>query len=162
MPVSRWIFTGIALLFFSGACGSSQEKAIPDDHIGLVDADIRDTPVPRAFADNSTEPGETPVLAPAYAGSPPVIPHGIADFLETVLQEHFGAAWEACTPAGRKAAAAAAAAKADAAEHAAAQAEGEAADEAHPTTAEQAAAKRRQAEQERHHADNLKAAAKGK
>jgi cytochrome c-type protein NapB len=89
MRVSHRILTGIALLLYSGACGPSQETAIPDDRIGLVDADIGDTPTPPAFEDNTTEPGEMPVRPPVYLGSPPVVPHGIADFLPITREQNF-------------------------------------------------------------------------
>lgn len=88
MRASRWILIGIWLLLFAGACSSSQETAIPDDRIGLVDADIRDTPTPQAFEENTTEPGEMPARAPVYPGSPPVVPHGIADFLPITREQN--------------------------------------------------------------------------
>jgi nitrate reductase cytochrome c-type subunit len=54
---------------------------IPDDMIGLVHQDIRAVPAPEAVHDNLSDPGERPLPQRWNDVSPPVIPHGIADFL---------------------------------------------------------------------------------
>jgi len=55
-------------------------KAIPDGEISLYPGSVFEVPVPPPVADNATDPGEAP-LPPRPRHLPPVIPHGIADFL---------------------------------------------------------------------------------
>ncbi len=78
---------GFALLVALGAEGpgtpptAGSDDGIPDDVIGLVHRDIREVPVPDAVYDNLSEPAERPLPERWNDVSPPVIPHGIADFL---------------------------------------------------------------------------------
>ena len=59
------------------------EKAIAgisEEAIGLADAKLGELPPLAPTPALPAEPGEAPTQAPAYAGSPPVVPHGVADF----------------------------------------------------------------------------------
>lgn len=85
---------GLAVLFALGArvpAATSTPDApagIPDDRIGLVPLDITAIPVPDAVRDNLSEPGERPLPARWNDAAPPVIPHGIADFLPITKTEN--------------------------------------------------------------------------
>jgi cytochrome c-type protein NapB len=72
------------------ACGpsGSPQVGIPDDDIGLSKVDVRDTAVPEPFPHNGSDPGDQPTMSPAYQGSPPIIPHGIDDFLPITPSEN--------------------------------------------------------------------------
>jgi cytochrome c-type protein NapB len=71
----------LGLLLVAAACGGGTEPGIPDDEIGLSKADIFDVPDPDVYTEVAAEPGEGAAVARAYDGAPPVISHGIADFL---------------------------------------------------------------------------------
>jgi cytochrome c-type protein NapB len=79
----------VALILGSG-CGAtgSDKVGVPDDAIGLSKVDIRETAVPEPVPQNATDPGERPTTTPAFPGSPPVIPHGIDDFLPITRSEN--------------------------------------------------------------------------
>lgn len=83
MHASKWILAPLAGLILGVACGpsGSPQSGIPDDAIGLSPVDVRDTAIPDPVPQNTSDPGDEPTRPPAYAGSPPVIPHGIDDFL---------------------------------------------------------------------------------
>ena len=68
----------LAVLTILIAAASSDVN--PDRDLGLVKTSVFDTPVPPAVHENATDPGDEPILPRAYAGAPPRIPHGIADF----------------------------------------------------------------------------------
>jgi len=54
--------------------------AIPDEKIGLAAARLGELPKLAMTPTLPAEPGEAPTQAPAYVGSPPVVPHGVDDF----------------------------------------------------------------------------------
>ena len=54
---------------------------LPDTQIGLSAGNIFDIPEPAAVKQNETEPGDEGTLPRVHPKSPPVIPHGIAEFL---------------------------------------------------------------------------------
>jgi cytochrome c-type protein NapB len=67
--------------------GASMTGAgIPDDKLGLSKTSVRDTPDPIVARHNSLDPGEADVVWPAFKGAPPVIPHGIVDFLPITIE----------------------------------------------------------------------------
>jgi cytochrome c-type protein NapB len=66
----------IAAIVFQGC-----STGTPDAEIGLSKTSVFDTPSPAAVEVNQTMPGENPVHPRANAVEPPVIPHGIGDFL---------------------------------------------------------------------------------
>ena len=60
---------------------ASAAAPIPDASLGLSKTSVFDAPAPPPFKPNGSAPGELPVLPRPYALAPPIIPHGIADFL---------------------------------------------------------------------------------
>jgi nitrate reductase cytochrome c-type subunit len=60
----------------------------PDTGFGLSKTSVFDVPSPDPMPADGGDPGDQPVLPRFYDGSPPVIPHGIADFLPITRQEH--------------------------------------------------------------------------
>lgn len=76
------VFIGVTLLagiVLAGCEGDS--KSTPDNDVGLSKASVFDSPAPESTLTNQTEPGDQPVTPAEYADQPPVIPHGIADFI---------------------------------------------------------------------------------
>jgi len=61
--------------------GTRVAPGLPPSQVGLVKEPIDRVPVPPAVAFNTSSPGERVPAARPYAGAPPTIPHGIADFL---------------------------------------------------------------------------------
>ena len=71
---------GLSLL--AAACaGHRTVSGIPDEQIGLSKAEIFDVSDPEAHNVVTADPGEGAIVDRAYDGAPPVISHGIADFL---------------------------------------------------------------------------------
>ena len=61
---------------------------VPDSALGFVGASVFSVPVPTRYHANGSDPGERPRLPRAYRGSPPRIPHGVADFLPITPAEN--------------------------------------------------------------------------
>lgn len=61
--------------------GTSDGSAISDEQVGLTKASVFDTPTPAPVVPNTSDPGEQAPVPAAFDGSPPVIPHTIADFV---------------------------------------------------------------------------------
>jgi len=80
------------LLLFCVAVGSIacavRTDGIPDDQIGLSKVDVFDVPEPDPFLDNTLDPGDGTPAVRAYEGAPPVISHGIADFLPITREDN--------------------------------------------------------------------------
>ena len=60
---------------------NDDSTGIPDDRIGLVHQDIEAIPIPDEVHDNMSAPGERSLPSRWNELAPPVIPHGIDDFL---------------------------------------------------------------------------------
>jgi hypothetical protein len=56
-------------------------RPIPDKDLGLSKASVFDVPSPLAWKAEDSAPGATPLPPRVSTEVPPVIPHGIADFL---------------------------------------------------------------------------------
>lgn len=70
------------------AAGPETPPATPDSEIGLSKASVFEVPSPEPMPAEGGDPGEQPVLARPFDGSPPIIPHGIADFLPITRREN--------------------------------------------------------------------------
>ncbi|MEE9219050.1 MAG: nitrate reductase cytochrome c-type subunit [Acidobacteriota bacterium] len=55
--------------------------ATPDTEIGLSKGSVFESLSPDPVIEDQAEPGDKPLLPRAYPGSPPLISHGVADFL---------------------------------------------------------------------------------
>jgi cytochrome c-type protein NapB len=90
MRSTYWLWSALALLVLSSGCGkaSSQEEGLSPKELGLSKTNLDETPVPDAVVPNTTAPGEKPVMPRIYPGSPPLVPHGIADFLPITQQQN--------------------------------------------------------------------------
>lgn len=78
------------LLAAAAAAGAavSGEKGIPDTSLGLSKTSVFDVPSPPAVAFNTSDPGERPVIPRIFDGSPPLIPHAIAEFLPITREDN--------------------------------------------------------------------------
>jgi len=56
-------------------------KGIPDEELGLSKTSVFETAVPPVVKENASAPGDRPVRPRAFPGAPPVVPHGVSDFL---------------------------------------------------------------------------------
>ncbi|HXH28842.1 MAG TPA: nitrate reductase cytochrome c-type subunit, partial [Candidatus Polarisedimenticolia bacterium] len=63
-------------------------KPVPANSLGLAPGDLTKSPAPPAFEAVEAEPGDVQPLPPPYEGSPPVIPHAVADFLPITLEDN--------------------------------------------------------------------------
>lgn len=62
--------------------------SVADESLGLARGSVFDAPSPPAVKVNESAPGELPALARPYAGAPPRIPHGVADFLPITAKQN--------------------------------------------------------------------------
>ena len=60
---------------------SASESAVPDSEIGLRKGSVFETLSPPVVAANESSPGEVDLPARPNEEAPPVVPHGIVDFL---------------------------------------------------------------------------------
>ena len=65
-----------------------EARSIPDAEIGLSAASIFEAPAPPAWQTNEAEPGDNSLVPRPFPGSPPVIPHGVADFLPITTDDN--------------------------------------------------------------------------
>ncbi len=70
------ILLAIGLLL--GAAGG---RPIPEAQMGLAKMGPGDVVAPPPVQENDSAPGKRPIRPRAFPGAPPVIPHGIADYL---------------------------------------------------------------------------------
>lgn len=77
--------TGMAVVIAASLLASvavfAERSAVPEAEIGLSRATSTEVPTPDPTLINMTDPGEIPVTGPMFAGGPPMIPHGMVDFL---------------------------------------------------------------------------------
>ncbi len=66
----------------------AENAGTPDSRLGLSKGSVFDVPTPPAVQQNTTTPGERPVLPRAYVIAPPRIPHGIADLLPITAKQN--------------------------------------------------------------------------
>jgi cytochrome c-type protein NapB len=70
------------------AAEEETSPSTPDTEIGLSKTSVFEVPSPEPMPTAGGDPGDQPVLPRFFDGAPPVIPHGIADFLPITRQEH--------------------------------------------------------------------------
>jgi cytochrome c-type protein NapB len=78
-----------ACLASMGTLGCGEKlKGIPDTQIGLSRSSVFDAPAPDTTRTNRSDPGDRPVMPSAFPGQPPVIPHGMDEFLPITLVDN--------------------------------------------------------------------------
>ncbi len=82
------VFVLASLLLMGMLAPGEQSKGIPDTEIGLSKASIFDTPAPEVTQKNVSEPGDLPLPPRGSPDEPPVIPHGVGEFLPITLAEN--------------------------------------------------------------------------
>jgi len=86
MKPRTWI---LLLCVMAGMTACAVRTAgIPDDQIGLSKVDIFEIPDPDPVHANILDPGDGTPAARPYDGAPPVISHGIADFLPITREDN--------------------------------------------------------------------------
>jgi nitrate reductase (cytochrome), electron transfer subunit len=66
----------------AGAPAQEPSTGTPDTALGLSKTSVFDVPAPPAYRSEDSTPGEkTPPPPRSFAGWPPVVPHGVSDFL---------------------------------------------------------------------------------
>jgi cytochrome c-type protein NapB len=66
----------------------AQGGSIAADELGLSKTSVFGTPAPDATAVNISDPGDRPTTPTDFPQQPPVIPHGILDFLPITLDDN--------------------------------------------------------------------------
>jgi len=69
----------VAAAALAAACTAA--KPIPDGQLGLAKGSVFEVLTPPAVKEEASVPGEKPALPRAFADAPPLVPHGIEDFL---------------------------------------------------------------------------------
>ena len=80
--------TAAALVAAKPAKGPAPAAPVPDSTIGLSRTSVFSVPAPPAIAKAAAEPGTRPRLPRAFAGSPPALPPGVAEFLPITRARH--------------------------------------------------------------------------
>ena len=62
--------------------------SIPEERIGLAAGRLEDLPPLVPSPGMPSDPGEASVQPPAYAGSPPIVPHAVDEFLPIRLDDN--------------------------------------------------------------------------
>ena len=89
-------FVAIAIVASVGCAGSEKQSeavagvsrsthGIADSQIGLSKVSVFDVPAPDPVNEREIDPDDAIAIGAAYDGSPPLIPHAIADLLPIVL-----------------------------------------------------------------------------
>ena len=78
----------LAAAFGAGCAVSMPSTPTPDTALGLQKGSVFAVPVPPPVKPNESAPGEQKPVAPPYAGSPPLIPHGTGDFLPITAKQN--------------------------------------------------------------------------
>lgn len=82
--VGGWILAG-SLIAGPALADDREAKAVPDSEIGLRGVGVFEVAVPPPVRESSTDPGEAPLPPRVNGELPPVVPHGVADFLPITL-----------------------------------------------------------------------------
>ncbi len=80
-PAAVAAVAAVALAAALAAAKEPAPRSIPERRIGLAKGGPEEVLVPAPVKENDSAPGDRPVRPRAFPGAPPVIPHGIADFL---------------------------------------------------------------------------------
>ena len=78
----------LAVALSAGCAASNPVAPTPDTALVLQKGSVFAVPVPPPVKPNESAPGEQKLMAPPYAGSPPVIPHGTGDFLPITAKQN--------------------------------------------------------------------------
>lgn len=82
--MTRIRFGQAAVLAASLLCSFAvfaERAGTPEKDIGLGSGSPTDIPTPVPTLINTSDPGDLPIRAPLFAGGPPMVPHGVVDFL---------------------------------------------------------------------------------
>jgi cytochrome c-type protein NapB len=83
------IFVAVCLALATVACGGvARQEGVPAEQIGLSKVGVSEVPDPPGVADNASEPGEQPPGPAAFDGAPPVVSHGVAEFIPITLDDN--------------------------------------------------------------------------
>ena len=90
MSSKRILRTLLPLICCAALVTAQQDSSTgtPDNELGLSRASVFDTPAPDAVRDRTSDPGDDPILPRTHDGSPPLVPHGVADFLPITRNEN--------------------------------------------------------------------------
>src|SRR5512147_1282643 len=76
------------LATLSAHAAAAPRRGTPDKDLGLAKGSVFETPSPPAYHAEASAPGEKPRPPRLSREIPPVIPHGIADFLPITREEN--------------------------------------------------------------------------
>jgi cytochrome c-type protein NapB len=89
MKKTRVIVATLGILLVSFALGfQDAPDGTPDTEIGLSKESVFETPSPPEFQRNTSEPGDMPVIPRLFPEQPPVVPHGMFEFLPITMGEN--------------------------------------------------------------------------
>jgi len=85
IPVAA-VFASLLLVAVLGLHGSTSKTA--DTELGLSKGSVFDVPSPEPIQRNVSEPGDEPLIPRSFPEQPPVISHGIDEFLPILLEDN--------------------------------------------------------------------------
>lgn len=80
------IHFGLAMMVISPSLLA--DPVIKSDSMGLSKSSVFETPTPRVYQYDKTQPGKSRLLPRAYQGAPPQVPHSISDFLPITAESN--------------------------------------------------------------------------
>ena len=70
------------------AASEEPPAGIPADDLGLAPGSVFEVLVPEAVERNLGDPGDRPSLPRAFEGAPPLVPHGMGDYLPITREDN--------------------------------------------------------------------------
>ena len=83
------ILVALALLVLMGTLNSRESrKGIPDTEIGLSKSSVFDSPASDTTRTNQSDPGDRQIILRQFFDQPPLIPHGVIEFLPVTARDN--------------------------------------------------------------------------
>jgi len=79
--LSALALAAVAALAAAAPASPPADDGIPAGEVGLCKVGVNQVPSPPRVEANGSEPGDLPLVERAYPGIPPVVPHGILEYV---------------------------------------------------------------------------------
>ena len=82
------VFAMTSLLAVQSMVAQAESAAVKADKLGLSKVSVFETPAPDATVVNTSEPGDRPAVPRSFPEQPPIVPHGIVEFLPITIGDN--------------------------------------------------------------------------
>ncbi len=80
--------SGVLAILLLASCATAKPVAIPSDDLGLQKGPVLAVATPPKLVVNDTAPGNAPLPVKSWAGTAPVVPHAVGEFLPITPREN--------------------------------------------------------------------------